>query len=72
VVLVDLALPTWDGYEVARRLRDQFSRAIRIIAMSGFGHELDRKTALGAGFDAFLIKPVDPKELLEALRLPEP
>jgi CheY-like chemotaxis protein/two-component sensor histidine kinase len=72
VALVDLALPTWDGYEVARRLRNQFGRAIRIIAMSGFGRELDRTTALGAGFDAFLIKPVDPKELLEALRLSEP
>jgi len=68
VALIDLALPTWDGYEVARRLREKFDSAIRILALTGFSREGDKTAARAAGFDDFLVKPVAPSRLLEALR----
>lgn len=71
VALVDLALPTWDGYEVARRLRDQFGTTIRLVALTGFGRERDRAAARTAGFDEFLVKPVDPDRLLALLQTDE-
>jgi PAS domain S-box-containing protein len=67
VALVDLGLPTTDGYEVARHLRGKFDRAIRIIAVSGFGSEAHKVKAQDAGFDAFLVKPVDTTQLLELI-----
>src|SRR5579875_342737 len=66
--IVDIALPTWNGYEVSRRLREKLVGAVRIIALSGFGRQEDKAKAKAAGFDAFLVKPVDPVYLLEALR----
>jgi len=68
VVLIDLALPTSDGYEVARRLRERFGSAIRLLALSGFGREDDKTAARAAGFDEFLVKPATPSRLLQALR----
>jgi len=69
VALVDLALPTWDGYEVAKRLRDKFGKAIRVVALSGFARDEDKAAANAAGFDDFLVKPVSPERLREVLRL---
>ncbi len=67
VVLCDIGLPKMDGYEVAEQLRLQpeFKQA-RLIALSGYGQEEDRRRARAAGFDYHLTKPVDP-EALEAL-----
>lgn len=65
VVLVDLGLPDIDGYEVARRLRARPDGAgLRLIALTGYGQDEDRRRAAEAGFDAHLTKPVTP-ELLE-------
>jgi len=59
-VFLDLGLPGLDGLDVARRLRSdpQLSGA-RIIAMTGSGREGDRQAAREAGFDQYLLKPVD-------------
>ena len=58
--VVDIGLPGFDGYEVARRLRSSpLGRAIRLIALTGHGQEEDRQNALRAGFDSFLVKPAD-------------
>jgi signal transduction histidine kinase len=60
VAIVDIGLPGFDGYEVARRLRaDPTTATIRLVALTGYGQEDDRKAALNAGFDAFLVKPAD-------------
>jgi signal transduction histidine kinase/CheY-like chemotaxis protein len=65
VVLVDVGLPDIDGYEVARRLRARPDGAeLRLIALTGYGQDEDRRRAAEAGFDAHLTKPVTP-ELLE-------
>jgi CheY-like chemotaxis protein len=67
--LLDIGLPDINGYEVARRLRaaPPAERAPRLIALTGWGSEEDRRQALSAGFDSHLIKPVDPMELGAAL-----
>jgi CheY-like chemotaxis protein len=71
VALVDIGLPGIDGYEVARRLRqDPAARAIRLIALTGYGLEEDQRRVLEAGFDLHLVKPVDVNTLLEQLAAP--
>lgn len=67
VVLLDIGMPGIDGYEVARRLRATRA-AVRIIAVTGWGQEADRQRSREAGFDIHLVKPVDPQELLRAMR----
>ncbi len=65
VVLLDIGLPGMDGFEVARRIRAMPALAdALLIAMSGYGREEDRTEARLAGFDEYMVKPVD----LDALR----
>jgi CheY-like chemotaxis protein len=72
VALVDVGLPGFDGYEVARRVRRLVGRAIRLVALTGYGRPEDRARAREAGFDAHLVKPVDPLQLPGALADSEP
>jgi CheY-like chemotaxis protein len=66
VVLLDIGLPTMSGHEVARQLRaTAWGRDLRLIAVTGWGHERDRAKSLEAGFDAHLTKPIDPELLLQ-------
>ena len=70
-ILLDLGLPGLDGYEVARRIRAQPDGArVVIVAVTGYGEERDRERSAQAGFDAHLVKPVDPDQLLAVLRGP--
>jgi signal transduction histidine kinase/CheY-like chemotaxis protein len=59
VVLLDLGLPGMSGYDVARRVRADDGRGVRIIAVSGYGRPEDVALARAAGCDAHLTKPVD-------------
>ncbi len=64
VAIIDIGMPGMDGYEVARRVRQlPDSDSILLIAVTGFGQEDDRTGALGAGFNAHLVKPVDLSQL---------
>jgi CheY-like chemotaxis protein len=64
LVFLDIGLPGMNGYEIARRFREQAGSArARIIALSGYGAERDRLRAKEAGFDLHLVKPVDPAGL---------
>jgi CheY-like chemotaxis protein len=68
VVLCDLGLPEMDGFAVARALRQDLATApVRLIAVSGYGQEEDRRQSEQAGFDLHLTKPVDPAELWRLL-----
>jgi CheY-like chemotaxis protein len=68
VVLLDIGLPEMDGYEVARRIRDQYGReGVRLVAVTGYGQQEDRQRAHDAGFDAHLVKPVEMRLLTQAL-----
>jgi CheY-like chemotaxis protein len=62
VAILDLGLPVMDGYELARRLEAQ--RRVRLIAVTGYGRDSDRKRTLEAGFEAHLAKPVELARLL--------
>jgi len=68
IVLCDIGLPGFDGYEVARRLRSNvLTAAVRLIAITGYGTDVDRQRVHEAGFDMHLVKPVDPDRLLTEL-----
>jgi signal transduction histidine kinase/CheY-like chemotaxis protein len=67
-VLLDIALPGLDGYQVAATLRgDEIHRDTVLIAVSGYAQEEDRQRALDAGFDHHLVKPVDFDSLISLL-----
>src|SRR5262249_19783717 len=60
VILLDIGLPRIDGYEVARRLRQRSDmQEVLLVALTGYGQEEDRRSCLEAGFNAYLVKPVD-------------
>jgi len=60
VCLLDIGLPGMDGYELAQRLRQQAGqRPLRLIAVTGYGQDSDRRRAAEAGFDNHFTKPVD-------------
>lgn len=67
VALVDIGLPGIDGYEVARRIRGLGSPQPYLVALTGYGRPEDRQRATEAGFDAHLVKPVDPTDLAALL-----
>ena len=61
VMLVDIGLPDIDGFELARRVREDPSlRHAVLVALTGFSCEDDRREASAAGFDHHLVKPVEP------------
>jgi CheY-like chemotaxis protein/anti-sigma regulatory factor (Ser/Thr protein kinase) len=69
IVLLDIGLPVLNGYEVAQRLRVRKADGpLRIVALSGYGQQADRERAAQAGFDDYLVKPVEPTALSEFLR----
>jgi PAS domain S-box-containing protein len=68
VMLLDIGLPGLNGYEVCRRLRSApWGKQLTLIALTGWGQDVDRLRSKGAGFDAHLVKPVDYDQLLGLL-----
>jgi PAS domain S-box-containing protein len=68
VILCDIGLPGLDGYGVARQLRaDPATAGARMIAVTGYGAEEDRRRSQEAGFDLHMVKPVDPLALREVV-----
>ncbi|MCW8195495.1 PAS domain S-box protein [Proteobacteria bacterium 005FR1] len=68
IIFLDIGLPGMDGYEVARRLRqDERSRDVTIVALTGYGQAQDRRCSQEAGFDEHLVKPVSTEELIGLL-----
>jgi PAS domain S-box-containing protein len=68
VILCDLGLPGMDGYEVAAALRMAPGGARqRLVAVTGYGQDEDRRRSREAGFQYHLVKPIDPEELREVL-----
>ncbi len=60
VVLLDIGLPGLDGFEVAKRIRQQPAlKHILLVAVTGYGQESDRERSQDAGFDHHLVKPAD-------------
>jgi signal transduction histidine kinase len=67
VAFIDIGLPVMDGYEVARTARRQADHAPLLVALTGYGQAEDRQRSYDAGFDDFIVKPVDPARLTQIL-----
>ncbi|MEA3192453.1 MAG: hypothetical protein QOD26_786 [Betaproteobacteria bacterium] len=67
VAVLDIGMPGTDGYEVARAFRKKLGGEVKLVALTGWGQETDRRRALEAGFDHHLTKPVDPGALNDLL-----
>ncbi len=68
VVLLDIGLPKLNGYEVARKIREQpWGQAMVLIALTGWGQEEDRQKTKEAGFNTQLVKPVKHSILIKLL-----
>lgn len=72
VALIDIGLPEVDGCEVARQLRASGALRVRLVALTGYSDGATRETAIAAGFDEFVVKPLLPQALEAVLRYPEP
>jgi PAS domain S-box-containing protein len=68
VVILDIGLPKLNGYDAARRIREQtWGKGAVLIAMTGWGQEGDRHRSKAAGFDHHMVKPVNPTALMKLL-----
>jgi two-component system CheB/CheR fusion protein len=68
IVFLDIGMPGTDGYEACRQLRClRLPKRMLIVAVTGWGQPQDKQRALDAGFDAHLVKPVDPAILTRVL-----
>jgi CheY-like chemotaxis protein len=63
-MLLDLGMPRLNGYDAARKIREQpWGRNMVLVALTGWGQESDRARSREAGFDHHLVKPVEPATL---------
>jgi PAS domain S-box-containing protein len=70
VIFMDLGMPRVDGLAASRKIRSQpWGQAIRIVALTGWGREEDRRRTQAAGIDLHWVKPVDPHALTRILSL---
>jgi CheY-like chemotaxis protein len=64
IVLLDLGMPEMDGFEVARRIRQEpWGKDVMLVAVTGWGQEEHRQRTRDAGFDRHLTKPADPTDI---------
>ena len=74
VVFLDIGMPTLDGYETARLIRQQpWGKNMLLVALTGWGQTEDRRRSQEAGFNHHLVKPADPvlvMKLLSSLEAP--
>jgi PAS domain S-box-containing protein len=72
IAVLDIGLPGLDGYQVARRLRaDPSTSSTRLIAVTGYGRDIDVSQAKEAGFDNHLVKPIDVGDLERKIAVTE-
>ena len=70
VVVMDIGMPSMDGVTTARRIRGGTgpTAGVPIVFVTGLAQSVDRDTALAAGGNAYLVKPIGNRELLAAVR----
>ena len=68
VAILDIGLPVMDGYELGERLRGLLGPGLRLVAVTGFSQESDRRRSDAAGFARHLVKPVDAASVAQVLR----
>jgi len=70
IAVLDIGLPVMDGFELAQRIRHDLdpSGDMRLIALTGYGQESDRRRSSEAGFDSHMVKPVELGALARTIR----
>jgi CheY-like chemotaxis protein len=64
LILLDIGLPRMNGYDAARRIREQpCGKSVVLVALTGWGQDEDRQKARDSGFDGHMVKPVNPDAL---------
>jgi len=67
LAILDIGCRDLNGYEVARQIRSREDNHTVLVAVTGWGHEEDKRRARDAGFDHHLTKPVDPPAIVKIL-----
>ena len=68
VVLLDIGLPKLNGYEAARKIREQpWGQTMVLVALTGWGQDEDRQKSKEAGFNGHIVKPVELTALMKLL-----
>jgi CheY-like chemotaxis protein len=68
IILLDIGLPKMNGYDVARRVRQQpWGEEMVLVALTGWGQDKDREKSREAGFNHHMVKPVDHAALTRLL-----
>jgi CheY-like chemotaxis protein len=70
VVLLDIALSSCDGFQVAKRIREQSGTNPRplLVVLTGYTNHAERQRSRAEGIDVYFVKPVDPEVLLRLLQ----
>lgn len=68
VVVMDVAMPRMDGVTAARRIRTEANGEVPIVFLSALSAQIDRESALAAGGNDYLVKPVANRELIRAVQ----
>lgn len=69
LIVLDIAMPEMDGYEVCRRLKSRpETRSLPVLMITALSLEQDRKLAIEAGADGFIFKPFDPKNVVSEIK----
>ena len=72
LILMDVLMPNLDGYTACYEIkRDETTRAIPVVMLTGIGHELNGKLAQEIGADGYITKPFELQELLDTVKLYE-
>lgn len=69
LILVDIHLPYHSGLELIKYLRKNLRKKTPVIVVSAFSNPLTQKQAYDLGIDDYMIKPIDPNDLIEKVRL---
>jgi DNA-binding response OmpR family regulator len=68
LILLDIGMPRMDGFETCRRIKaESWSERTRVVALTGWGQDEDRRKSRAAGFDHHLVKPVEIGELVSLM-----
>ncbi|MDO8700243.1 MAG: ATP-binding protein [Deltaproteobacteria bacterium] len=68
VVLLDIGLPKLNGFEAARKIREEpWGKKMMLVALTGWGQDEDRQKSREAGFNGHMVKPIDHAELMKLL-----
>lgn len=65
VCILDIELPVMNGYELAARLRDTPAKDSVLVALTGYSSDYDGRQSREAGFQHYLVKPVDLGQLAQ-------